>query len=461
MAICSRCATRSRRSAELAFITRWHATMPDAERRERYSTYACHELHLFLYFKDRPFFDAVIDHRSLANKRVKTFLDHYLLDAELARRTSSPRSSRRWTPGGAARCSRSALSRRPTAAAAPARRISSRQLSCRPIRTTDTRIIDALIDASALDGDDQIAMAKEEAYESAKVMHAPRRRRWDGVCDGADGRRADAAPDAGRRPLAQRRGEADGEARERTRRHGRDVDVARRDGKRPRAPPRGSADVSRGGQDAGVGREQLVAPHAARVRHGDDRRQPAVARPRGAPRRTVPVALARPRDHELRRGDVRARCHRAAVRARCARDHRRGSPPRDRGRGQRARRHIPARRRRARRVRGRRSWSARTTCATTIAPTSWTASRSTSTSPVPPRDRRRLHVPDRARAEPDQLAPADRGAPCQIPRGSLAVGGNEGHSRRSTSCSNPTARTATSTRSTCRFPARARTSRCT
>ena len=34
--------------------------LPDAERRTLYSKYACHELHLFLFHKDRAFFDAVI-----------------------------------------------------------------------------------------------------------------------------------------------------------------------------------------------------------------------------------------------------------------------------------------------------------------------------------------------------------------------------------------------------------------
>src|SRR5690606_30787720 len=50
--------------------------------RERYSKYACHELNLFLARKDPEFFAAVIQ-PYLANKRDKTFMDHYLLDADL------------------------------------------------------------------------------------------------------------------------------------------------------------------------------------------------------------------------------------------------------------------------------------------------------------------------------------------------------------------------------------------
>lgn len=68
---------------EFEFITRWPALTPD-QKRELYSRFACHELHLFLYHKDRPFFDAVIA-PYLANKREKTFVDEWLLGRDLTR----------------------------------------------------------------------------------------------------------------------------------------------------------------------------------------------------------------------------------------------------------------------------------------------------------------------------------------------------------------------------------------
>ena len=40
---------------EFAFVAQWHA-LDDATRRARYSKYACHELHLFLHFRDPEFF---------------------------------------------------------------------------------------------------------------------------------------------------------------------------------------------------------------------------------------------------------------------------------------------------------------------------------------------------------------------------------------------------------------------
>lgn len=68
---------------ELSFVTRWHQ-LDDRERAEKLSKYACHELHLFLYFRDRPTFDRVV-RPFLAQKRVQTFLDHWLLGADLSR----------------------------------------------------------------------------------------------------------------------------------------------------------------------------------------------------------------------------------------------------------------------------------------------------------------------------------------------------------------------------------------
>ena len=146
---------------DFAFVTRWHA-LPEVERRELYSKHACHELHLFLYGKDRPFFDAVI-RPYLAHKRVKTFLDHYLLDADLAPYLEPARLA------GLNAVERALLAQRLPADAALPRLLGDLVALQPPSPETDMRIIDALIDASALDGDETIATAKEEAYEDARL----------------------------------------------------------------------------------------------------------------------------------------------------------------------------------------------------------------------------------------------------------------------------------------------------
>ena len=68
--------------AEFAWILNWPGLKPE-ERNELYSKYACHELSFFLSRKDPEFFNAVI-RPYLANKRDKTFMDHYLLGADLS-----------------------------------------------------------------------------------------------------------------------------------------------------------------------------------------------------------------------------------------------------------------------------------------------------------------------------------------------------------------------------------------
>jgi hypothetical protein len=67
---------------ELTFVAGWHA-LAEADKRAKYSKYACHELHLFLYFKDPAFFAAVVK-PYLANKQPRTFVDRWLLGEDLS-----------------------------------------------------------------------------------------------------------------------------------------------------------------------------------------------------------------------------------------------------------------------------------------------------------------------------------------------------------------------------------------
>ncbi|MCE5326046.1 MAG: hypothetical protein LLG01_06490 [Planctomycetaceae bacterium] len=68
--------------AEFAFILNWPA-MKDAEKREKYSQYACHELNFFLYKKDPDFFRKVIL-PYLRNKKDKTFMDRWMIGEDLS-----------------------------------------------------------------------------------------------------------------------------------------------------------------------------------------------------------------------------------------------------------------------------------------------------------------------------------------------------------------------------------------
>ena len=63
-------------------IQRW-PSLTDAEKQIHYGTLECHEMNLFLYFHDRPFFDRVVK-PYLANKLEKQFIDEWLLGNDLS-----------------------------------------------------------------------------------------------------------------------------------------------------------------------------------------------------------------------------------------------------------------------------------------------------------------------------------------------------------------------------------------
>ena len=73
--------SRDAELAKFAFLLQW-PTLSDADRQKHYDTHACHELHFFLFLKDRAFFDTVCK-PLLGNKLEKTFLDHWLLGDDL------------------------------------------------------------------------------------------------------------------------------------------------------------------------------------------------------------------------------------------------------------------------------------------------------------------------------------------------------------------------------------------
>lgn len=66
---------------EFAFVAEW-PELDAAEQRRLYSKHACHELNFFLHRKDARFFAQVVE-PSLKNKRDKTFMDHWLLGADM------------------------------------------------------------------------------------------------------------------------------------------------------------------------------------------------------------------------------------------------------------------------------------------------------------------------------------------------------------------------------------------
>ena len=69
-------------TAEFSWLLTW-PRLSAADKRAKYSKYACHEVSLFLFFRDAAFFEAVVA-PYLACKRAKTFVDHWLLGHDLS-----------------------------------------------------------------------------------------------------------------------------------------------------------------------------------------------------------------------------------------------------------------------------------------------------------------------------------------------------------------------------------------
>ena len=67
---------------EFGFLMDW-PELEENEKIEKYRTYACHELHFFIYRKDREFFDKII-RPYLENKKEPTFLDDWFLQRDLS-----------------------------------------------------------------------------------------------------------------------------------------------------------------------------------------------------------------------------------------------------------------------------------------------------------------------------------------------------------------------------------------
>ncbi|MFT3695448.1 MAG: hypothetical protein QM831_20100 [Kofleriaceae bacterium] len=146
---------------EWSWLATWNA-LSESDRRMRYSKHACHELHLFLYFKDRPFFDGVV-RAYLANKRTKTFIDDYLLDANLAPYLE---------PGQLEQLNAfelALLARKLRIEPALVRILGDRVAIIPPDPSGDTRLVDALLGASSLEGGELHEMQLEQE-KAATVM---------------------------------------------------------------------------------------------------------------------------------------------------------------------------------------------------------------------------------------------------------------------------------------------------
>lgn len=153
--------TRSSTLGEFDFVLGWPALDP-ARQRARYSEYACHELHFFLFRKDPEFFARVIQ-PYLASKLHKTFMDHYLIGADLGRYLSP------WAYGRLNIVERILLAQRVQGERGPIRR-RVRELFelLPPDAERDDRLFETALRSQSLSGEDAFGMAAMQATLKAE-----------------------------------------------------------------------------------------------------------------------------------------------------------------------------------------------------------------------------------------------------------------------------------------------------
>ncbi|QTA85345.1 hypothetical protein [Desulfonema magnum] len=152
---------------EFNFILRW-PEMDEAEKQEKYSKYACHELSFFIYHKDQKFFEQVIL-PYLRNKKDKTFLDHWLLGEDLTAYLEP------WAYSQLNIVEKILLARRgPGGKDRTARSVKDLYDMIPPDIDEYNRLFDTALKGSAFEEDSfGFAGAKEEALEMKRLWEAP------------------------------------------------------------------------------------------------------------------------------------------------------------------------------------------------------------------------------------------------------------------------------------------------
>lgn len=145
---------------EFRFAVDW-PTLSDEDKRAKYSKYACHELSFFLQRKDPAFFAEVVQPH-LRNKMHKTFMDHYLIEADLEKHLAP------WAYGRLNVVERILLARRVAGQSGPTRRhIDDLCDLLPPDPERDNRLFDAALMGSALADGDRLGFA--EAKKGARA----------------------------------------------------------------------------------------------------------------------------------------------------------------------------------------------------------------------------------------------------------------------------------------------------
>jgi hypothetical protein len=151
---------------KFAWVLDW-PRLKDEEKRAKYSEFACHELNFFLARKDGDFFAKVVK-PYLANKKDKTFLDEYLLGADLKRYLEP------WQFARLNVVERALLgSRLPGEGANVARHLRELWEMLPPNPDEQARLFETALRGRAMEGDANEFGTAKQAAELAAVIPAP------------------------------------------------------------------------------------------------------------------------------------------------------------------------------------------------------------------------------------------------------------------------------------------------
>jgi hypothetical protein len=171
--------TKEPKLAEFSFILNWPNLKPE-EKCKQYSKYACHELSFFLSKKDPEFFRTVIK-PYLANKKDKTFLDHWLLEDDLSEYLDP------WRYGRLNITERVLLAQRLAGEAAKTgRHLADLQRLQAPNLDRLMVLFDTAIKSGALEMDDKLGLKSEvkQGFEAAQVPLGAAQSRMQGFGGG-------------------------------------------------------------------------------------------------------------------------------------------------------------------------------------------------------------------------------------------------------------------------------------
>jgi hypothetical protein len=155
-----------------SFIRDW-GTFSEEEKLKKYDKFACHELNVFIYFKDPSFFKTCV-RPFLKNKIEKTIIDYALLEDEAKiKELASPENSDRWNAMELALAVKTLCGKYPKEAKAIATQIENKGKLIKVQTNTFKRLFDTVLNSKTEEDKNKTASIAGK-ISNARDSMAPR-----------------------------------------------------------------------------------------------------------------------------------------------------------------------------------------------------------------------------------------------------------------------------------------------